>query len=180
MNKKYDGIEFFDFVDLQKDDLLKILAWRNHKDVRKWMKNTNVISKAEHFEFVNNLSGDTSRKYWYVKCKKKPTSVVYLNNLHKNEAEWGIYLAPNKIGSGLGLEICYYSMKLFFEELGLDKIHGYVKRTNHENIKLQKMISFKINSKDDEFIHFTLNKERYIFKYPDNFKKFRKQIVYGR
>ncbi|WP_200146926.1 UDP-2,4-diacetamido-2,4,6-trideoxy-beta-L-altropyranose hydrolase, partial [Francisella orientalis] len=61
------GCELYDFVDISRQESLKILSWRNHQLVRSNMYNTDIISDDDHLSFVKSLSGHQEKKYFIVK-----------------------------------------------------------------------------------------------------------------
>ncbi len=117
-----------------------------------------------------------------VERKGKRCGVVYLINksIRFTDAEWGFYLAPAFLGTGIGLEIAYECIKLFFEEIGVQSLHGYIRETNYENLRMQQAIGFKtlgIVEKDGVTLIDTVLTE----KLPEaTFKFFQKRLLHGR
>ncbi len=84
------------------EDAKRIFQWRNHSDIRKASKNKNEISWDEHFKwFTKQMQSDH--------CV--PPLIGYLDDIaigavrfdiKGDRAEVSIYLAPEKLGSGLG------------------------------------------------------------------------------
>ena len=54
------------FTTLSEPQKQMILAWRNHENVKAYMYNTNDISDAEHFAFIESLKTRTDRRYFLV------------------------------------------------------------------------------------------------------------------
>ena len=72
--RKYYSSNGFDFVlyqDLSLEDSVSVLSCRNHINVRKWMFNSEEITKENHFIFVENLKNNNEKKYCVVYRKKK-------------------------------------------------------------------------------------------------------------
>ena len=55
------------FIDLTSKELDMILEWRNHPNVRKWMKNNEKIKKQEHLVFIKLLQKSKNREYFLLK-----------------------------------------------------------------------------------------------------------------
>lgn len=146
-NIKYNSgnLEFINYLDLSKQELLIILEFRNHIDVRTMMNSTAEISISDHFSFIEKLKQDEDNFYWMVKKKENIIGAIYLNKIdHENKsAFWGIFLNPKYIGTGIGLEIEFESMKLFFDEFQLDVIKGEVIHKNKDSHSIQKKFNFK-------------------------------------
>ena len=178
----YSGnICFFNFTDLTATELEQILTWRNHRDIRSMMNNEEIISLVNHMEFIKKLSGNQFSKYWMVKRKNNPCGVVYLH-LKKNEsklAEWGYYLSPIYLGSGVGLEVGFEAIHIFFRELKIDELIGFVKNVNIENQRIQKALGFIEGFSTQNLVPFKLTTEFYN-KLPEQFSIFQRTMFYGR
>lgn len=179
---KRGKISITSFTLLDEEMLLEILGWRNHNDIRLMMNEMKPIRPADHLRFCSNLVENTQARYWLARRKEKPCGVVYLHSLENDfiKSEWGFYLSPNYLGSGVGLEIAYEAIQLFFEKIGVRKLFGYVKETNLENLRLQKLIGFKSGAllvkNDVRLVETTLTQ-----KLPEEeFKNFQKRVIYGR
>ena len=183
MNKvTREAIELESFTELDTQIQKKILDWRNHPEIRNRMNNSEVILEREHFIFIDSLNDKPFAHYWLSRRKGKDIGVVYLH-IDKNErytAEWGFYLAPGFLGSGLGLELGYESICIFFENFGLKQLSGYVKSENKENITMQKTFGFQKKDKLHEgLVHFYLTKEKFK-EIPETFKQFRRDLIYAK
>ena len=60
-------MELIDFVDLAQKEMLMILGWRNHENIKKWMYVQDEISVDAHFGFIDELQFSKSRQYMAVK-----------------------------------------------------------------------------------------------------------------
>ncbi len=175
-------IHLTSFIILDKDSLFEILGWRNQEAIRMQMINTEIIPDDIHLTFCESLKGREDVIYWLVERKGKRCGVVYLINksIRFTDAEWGFYLAPAFLGTGIGLEIAYECIKLFFEEIGVQSLHGYIRETNYENLRMQQAIGFKtlgIVEKDGVTLIDTVLTE----KLPEaTFKFFQKRLLHGR
>lgn len=175
-------IHLTSFTKLDRALQMEILNWRNNFDIRTQMNNTEIISDNCHLTFCESLKDRENQIYWLVRRKGKPCGVVYLISKSKvfTDAEWGFYAAPTFLGTGIGLEMAYESIQLFFEEIGIQNLHGYIKETNQENVRMQQAIGFKtlgLIEKDGVSLVETILTE----KLPEEtFKNFKKRLFYGR
>ncbi|HIP35868.1 MAG TPA: UDP-4-amino-4,6-dideoxy-N-acetyl-beta-L-altrosamine N-acetyltransferase [Crocinitomix sp.] len=138
------------FIDLNDADKLMTLDWRNNKNIRKWMYNSNVISEKEHLAFMDTLRIDKTKQYYLVSYKGKYIGVIYFTNIDNlmRVTEFGLYSNPNLKGNGKMLmeSICLYC----FNILSLDKIIGEVFAENKRAITLYQFFNFE---KIDENYH---------------------------
>lgn len=176
------SIDLIPFEILDSEILNEILVWRNHLNVRLNMYNSSIISKDEHKLFIEGLKTNFNKQYWLVKRKNQDCGIVNIESYFNNfeESEWGYYLSPRFIGSGVGIEVAYECVQLFFEKLGVKKLIGQIKESNSENRRIQMALGFKT-------LNLTIkNGENYMYtilegKVPDNeFKIFQKRLFYER
>lgn len=110
-------------------DLPRVLAWRNHPEIRRYMYSQAEISPTEHAAWFKNASVNPSRVLLIFEVGGVP--VGYANfTLHEGgEAGWGFYLAPDALkGTGhlMGEAVTEYA----FLVLGLERIYGEVIEVN--------------------------------------------------
>ena len=163
-----DGCELKHFTSLSHDEKCMILAWRNHRDVRIWMRRQHIITKVQHFDFIEKLKKTTMHEYFLVTCKNRHIGVIYFNNIdhQRKEVEIGLYANPfikNKNGSKLMMLILKYA----FEKLKVDTIRLEVLRKNERAIHLYEKFGFAEikNGRTDEnskTIYMKLQKKRLI------------------
>ena len=99
-------IEFRNVLDTDRETQLKIRDWRNHDDVRKYLFNTNIITKDEHSNWLLSLKNNDERLYFIAYKNNVPTGVVYPTKIDSTNksCNLGIYLNPDYFFQGLG---CY-------------------------------------------------------------------------
>lgn len=169
------NISLVNFTELSDSILKELLIWRNDINIRSKMKSSVLINEEEHLSFVENLKKSKKSYYWLALRKNIKIGTVYLH-LDDNEAEWGYYLAPDYIGSGLGLELGYESIHIFFEEFRIYQLNGYVKTTNKENRNLQEILHFKLNEfKNNGLFHYYMS-ENDFKAMPKTYKEFKKTL----
>lgn len=176
-------ILFRNFTDLDTELLSQILRWRNDESVRKWMHNSEIISLESHLSFVKSLKESTQKFYYIAWRNLKPCGVVNLSlkSDDKETGEWGLYLAPKYIGTGIGLEVGFEAINMFFSKFRLNRLIGIVKSNNLENINLQAKLGFRkdIYLPKNDSIQFVISRSDLI-NLPKNFKEFQTKLFYER
>lgn len=175
------NIHFHNYTTLSTQDLEQILSWRNDESVKKWMRNTNEITWDEHIRFVNSLKENKKAFHYLVNRKNQNCAVVNFTfeQIDSKEAEWGIYLSPQILGSGIGLEICFHTLHFFFNNFDANEIFGFVKAENTENIHLQELLGLQIvDEKLDsgiKYIKMSIQKNKYQ-QMPKDYLTLKKQL----
>lgn len=182
---KSGSLMFLNFIFLDHDKLSEILHWRNNYNVRKWMVNQELIQEDEHLQFIRKLELSTIDFYWYVQKNNKGVGVVYLNFIEdsKSNAEWGIYLSDEYLGTGIGLEIGHAAILMFFDYFHLDNLFGKIKKNNLENLRIQEILGFKQieeNSLEEKEYNMTVLNENEIANINREFKLFKREKLWMR
>lgn len=129
------------FVELNEEEILEVLRWRNHPFVRQFMNNDAAISEQEHHNFVNMLKKTRHfARYW----KVDNIGVVYLNKIDRDNrtAYLGIYINPDNPATGKGARLMSILLKAAFYQLGLKTIFLEVFESNIAAIKLYSRFGF--------------------------------------
>ena len=171
---KLGNLEFINYTQLIDQDLFSVLEYRNHIEVRSMMNDPHIISKDEHLEFIEKLKTDLCNFYWIVRKKEKIIGSVYLSKVDylKKDAFWGIFLNPKYIGTGLGVEIEFESMKLFFQEFKFSSIKGEVLEKNKDSHSIQIRFNFKEIENQSICTLYQLTSEDWTLL-PETFKQFK-------
>ena len=87
---------------MTQEDLERVLTWRNHEDVRRYMYTQHEISLAEHTRWFERASQDPSRHLLVFEYNATPLGFINLHQIAPGGvAEWGFYAAPDAIkGTG--------------------------------------------------------------------------------
>ena len=64
------------FTLLSRDELLMVLARRNHPEIRRWMIHDQPITPEEHLSFCARLKEHPERLILLVECDGQPISVL--------------------------------------------------------------------------------------------------------
>ncbi|WP_405208890.1 UDP-4-amino-4,6-dideoxy-N-acetyl-beta-L-altrosamine N-acetyltransferase [Aquimarina sp. LLG6339-5] len=180
--KTYESgrLEFKNYTKLSLAEKRTILDFRNHELVRNMMNNNSIIELQGHLEFITRLKDDNHNYYWTVLKKEKIVGAVYLNKVDPDlrDPYWGIFLDPKYIGTGLGVEVEFESLTLFFNQFGLKKIKGEVLRNNIDSIQIQEKFLFKQieNETNNKYFQLQLTCEDWK-ELPKTYKEFKREIL---
>lgn len=173
------NIIFKNYVQLSLDEKKKVLEFRNHLFVRGMMHNKEEIKLNNHLDFINKLNSDKKNCYWVVIRKNKLIGSVYLNKINSADksAFWGIFLNPDYIGTGIGVEIQYEAMKLFFEVLKFKTVFSEVLKTNEDSLSIQSKFSFKSIEESTNYFVMKLETHEWLKLSTITYKEFKKTIL---
>ena len=134
------------FATLAKDENTEILNWRNDEATRAVSLNKEIISSAEHLEFVQRLI--TDKKLLFVKVDDIGVVSLSRIDLVSKSALLGIYANPAKIMAGRGPILMQAILKIGFEALSLNQINLEVFEMNTKAVHLFKRSGFEVQSLD--------------------------------
>jgi len=161
----------FTIRHVKKTDMIMLLEWRNHIQVRRYMITQHEIGAAEHCEWLHGLLSDPHRSALIVERDRSPMGFVQFNEFSHSEAHWGFYVAPGSPkGSGRGL--ARVALDYAFELRGFGRVTGRAFSSNDASIKLHLSCGFrqsidfeKVSLSDgrtEKFFSFTLDRDRWI------------------
>lgn len=123
----YDKYSYVNFVNLSDDELLLILQWRNHPDIRKCMNNTELIPVDSHLNYCHNLKKRDDVFYWLIKKEEKPIGVLNIIDVdyEQGTCEPGFYLAPEVMGRGESIFVLSNYKDFLLNGLGFNALVGH-------------------------------------------------------
>jgi UDP-4-amino-4,6-dideoxy-N-acetyl-beta-L-altrosamine N-acetyltransferase len=128
---------------LQQDDLERVLAWRNHPEIRRYMYTQHEITWDEHLNWYLNKKDDPKTHLLIFELNQNPEGFVsFCEKNCPGTAEWGFYVAPNapkKIGYLLGVTALDYAFKM----IGMHKVCGQALIYNKKSIKFHISLGFQ-------------------------------------
>lgn len=129
--------------NMTKADLLTVLAWRNHPEVRRFMLTQHEISLAEHTHWFELASKDSNRHLLIVQEYETPIGYVQFSGVAPNGiAEWGFYTPPDAT-KGSGRKIGNTALDHAFGHLKLHKVYGQAISSNQGSIRFHERLGFK-------------------------------------
>lgn len=136
-------IKFKNFVDLNKEEALEVLEYRNLPEIRKNMLTQEIITKDNHFKFINGLKSDREKEYYAVVFNEQLIGSVYLTDINKHSAYWGFYLGEKPV-LGIGSIIEYFFIEFIFNLYNISHLSCEVFDSNKGVIKLHRRFGFEI------------------------------------
>ena len=133
-------VELINFTKLRKYDKKKVLSWRNHPSIKKWMFTTNDIKIKDHLKFINHLKSEENKIYFLVKENGIGIGVINFTSINENSLIIGLYLNPKIKAKGdiLMNEIIKFS----FDKIKVKKILVEVYRDNEKAYNFYKRYNF--------------------------------------
>lgn len=132
--------------ELNEEDLEEILEIRNHKDIRQYMFNSNVITLEQHNNWYQNyLKDDTKLVLVGVNGNNEIIGVININFLFadKSVVDWGFYVKPNS-PKGSGATLLSMGLEKIFDEYKVNRVFGQVISFNEKSFNIHKKLGFKL------------------------------------
>ena len=124
------------------DDLERVLAWRNHPDVYRYMYTQNQITLDEHRRWFERTMQDSRKHLLIYELDNQPFGFVnFTESSNERVADWGFYTVPNA-PKGIGRRLGQAALDHGFNELKFHKICGQVLAFNDRSIRFHKTLGF--------------------------------------
>lgn len=129
---------------LSEDDLVTVLTWRNHPEVRRYMLTQHEIGLAEHRNWFAKVSLDTSRRLLIVEEAKQAIGYVQFSQVAEGGiADWGFYARPDA-PKGTGRKLGTMALNHAFGCLKLHKVCGQAIASNQASIAFHRRLGFML------------------------------------
>lgn len=169
---------FINFTQLDESFVENVRLWRNHPSVRKYMYNSNEISKNEHLNFIHSLAGREDRSYWLVYIENCPLGVVSIVDIDysKSSGEIGYYLLPSQQDSGNGLDFLFAIYHFLFNTINCKELYGRTEVHNINALALNYYLGAESSTKmvilkGVKYIEFTFKKDKFLEAYQEKSDK---------
>ncbi len=127
---------------MKETDLERVLAWRNHEDVRRFMYTQHEIGTQEHRAWFERASLDPRRHLLVFEVDDMPRAFLAINLTGSDTvADWGFYIAPDA-QPGTGRALGAAGLRYAFVVLGLHKICGQALGYNERSIRFHERLGF--------------------------------------
>lgn len=125
-----------------REDLPKILAWRNHPSVRNFMLTRHEITFAEHRAWFERANEDKTRRLLVIEDEAEPIGYVQFTNVTAGGiSDWGFYARP-EAPKGTGRKLGTMALAHAFNVLKLHKVCGQALASNEASIALHTRLGF--------------------------------------
>ncbi|NML86970.1 UDP-4-amino-4,6-dideoxy-N-acetyl-beta-L-altrosamine N-acetyltransferase [Polaromonas sp.] len=134
-------------------DLERVLAWRNHPDVRRNMYTQHEITLDEHQRWFERTLPDPKKHLLIFEENHQPLGFVNFNEVGNGGlADWGFYAAPDA-PKGSGRQLGRAALNHAFSQLKLHKVCGQALAYNHRSIQFHQSLGFQQegNLRDQHF-----------------------------
>ncbi|MFL0505705.1 UDP-4-amino-4,6-dideoxy-N-acetyl-beta-L-altrosamine N-acetyltransferase [Ureibacillus sp. 179-F W5.1 NHS] len=133
--------------DIQRDDLEKVLIWRNQDFIRSVMFNNSQISYEQHIAWYNQLQQSNKRICKIFSVEDKDYGVLNITNMNveSNSCEWGFYIGEKNSSKGTGLFLGYTSLNYIFSTLKIRKVCAEVLESNIISRNFHKKLGFQLD-----------------------------------
>lgn len=129
--------------NMREEDLARVLEWRNHPDVRKFMYTQHEITTQEHRSWFESSRRNPARHLLIFESESVPLGFISINQkLPGHVADWGFYLAP-LAPRGMGHRLGVAALTFAFTTLGLHKVCGQALVFNERSIRFHLRLGFK-------------------------------------
>lgn len=127
---------------MKQDDLERVLSWRNHPDVRRYMYTQHEITPVEHRRWYENSQCNPARSLLIFEHQGVPLGFVNITQSTPGHiADWGFYLAP-EAPRGTGHLLGKAALNFAFQTLGLHKVCGQALDVNERSIRFHLRLGF--------------------------------------
>lgn len=124
-------------------DLERVLAWRNHPDVRHSMYSQHEITPDEHQRWFERSLLDPKKHLLIFEQDQQPRGFVNFSEAASGGiADWGFYAAP-EAPKGSGRQLGRTSLEHAFVQLKLHKVCGQVLAYNQGSIQFHRSLGFQ-------------------------------------
>lgn len=128
---------------MERRDLERVLCWRNHPNVRRYMFSQHEIGLDEHIHWFERCMQDSTRHLLIYEITGQAMGFVQIQEIASSGiADWGFYLAPDApkgVSKSFGLLALAYA----FKTVGLHKICSQVLAPNVRSINFHKKLGFE-------------------------------------
>lgn len=124
-------------------DLERVLAWRNHPEVRRYMYTQHEITLDEHQRWFERTLVDPKKHLLVFEVNQQPLGFVNFNEaVNGRIADWGFYAAPDA-PKGSGRQLGRAAISHAFTQLQLHKVCGQALAYNERSIQFHQSLGFQ-------------------------------------
>jgi UDP-4-amino-4,6-dideoxy-N-acetyl-beta-L-altrosamine N-acetyltransferase len=140
-NYDFEKVKFVNVINLTEEEKLMVLNWRNSDEVRRWMFTDHLISREEHFIFINSLKENDNCYYAVIKENDQYCGTVSLQKIDfiNRSCNLGIY----SVQKGKGRMMLYNLLNLWFRVLGMNILDCELLENNKRAHALYESFGFK-------------------------------------
>lgn len=127
---------------MTQEDLERVLRWRNHPEVRRYMYTQHEIGPDEHRRWFEQAAQDPARHLLVFEWDDEPLGLVNFHQIAAGcIADWGFYAAP-EAPKGTGRRLGQAALQYAFAEADLHKVCGRSLAYNERSIRFHRSLGF--------------------------------------
>jgi UDP-4-amino-4,6-dideoxy-N-acetyl-beta-L-altrosamine N-acetyltransferase len=124
-------------------DVERVLVWRNHPEVRRYMFTQHEITLDEHQRWFERTRQNPRKHLLIFEADNQALGFVSFSELGSGGvADWGFYVAPDS-PKGCGGELGHAALNYAFSEIKLHKICGQALIFNERSIRFHQSLGFE-------------------------------------
>jgi UDP-4-amino-4,6-dideoxy-N-acetyl-beta-L-altrosamine N-acetyltransferase len=124
-------------------DLERVLGWRNHPEVRRYMYTQQEIALDEHRKWFERTLQDRKKHLLIYESCGESLGFVNIGELGCGHiADWGFYAAPDA-PRGTGRQLGSAALQHAFGDLHLHKVCGQVLAVNERSLRFHESLGFR-------------------------------------
>ena len=124
-------------------DMERVLAWRNHLEVRRYMYTQHEITPDEHQRWFERARQDPHKHLLIFEAENQALGFVSFSELGSGGvADWGFYTAPDA-PKGSGRELGRSALDHAFNDIKLHKVCGQAIAYNERSIRFHQSLGFQ-------------------------------------
>jgi UDP-4-amino-4,6-dideoxy-N-acetyl-beta-L-altrosamine N-acetyltransferase len=124
-------------------DMERVLAWRNHPDIRRYMYTQHEITLDEHQRWFERTLLDRKKHLLIFENDHQPQGFVNFSEAGNGGiADWGFYIAPEATKGG-GRQLGRAALNYAFTHLKLHKVCGQALAYNDRSIQFHQYLGFQ-------------------------------------
>lgn len=142
------------FRNSEISDMEQILAWRNFESVRKFSRNSDLVTEQEHAEwFHRRISILGFNPFWIINENNLNIGFVRFDSFQNSSYRISILVDPSLQGQGLGSKILKESLEKLCASHFVSCIEAQVHKDNFASLKMFTKSGFKKVKTVDGFIY---------------------------
>lgn len=156
---------YTNYTNLSQRQKLEVFEARNLPIVREKMYNTEPLLLDDHLAFIESLKTRDDRFYWYITKNDVFVGSFNVTDINQEECscESGIFFTDTGL-SGIeeNIKFAFNTLCFMFEELGIEKVTGFVKEDNLFNLQINSFFGFDFVGKENGFVRITMNRAEFM------------------
>jgi len=139
----------FSIRSIDKNDIDRILLWRNSEKVSCNMYSDHQISQQEHEAWFAHALVDNTASYLIFLHYERPIGFISFTNINEfhGRCYWAFYLGETDVSRGAGSVMEFFALDYAFQILKIRKLCGEVFSFNSGVIKLHEKFGFSVEGK---------------------------------